>query len=285
MRIAIASGKGGTGKTTVATNLAFLASHNEPGVAYLDCDVEEPNGAIFLKPQIKQDRPIYAAVPKVDLAKCTGCGLCGKICQYSAILSMGKTVLTFPELCHSCAGCWLVCPAGAISQDQRQIGRLQAGPAGKLQFIQGLLDIGQAMSPPLIHALKAAAPPAELTIVDCPPGTSCPVIEALRDVDYVLLVTEPTPFGLNDLKLAVETVRKLKLPFGVLINRADLGDNLTKRYCQRQRIDLLAEIPDDRQVAEVYSRGEMICAGIPKYQGLYKILLSKIRERVPIHVQ
>ena len=281
MKIAVASGKGGTGKTTVATNLAFIASQNGRSVAYLDCDVEEPNGAIFLKPEIRKNRAVGAAVPKVDLDKCTGCGLCGKICQYSAILSMNKTVLTFPELCHGCAGCWLVCPAGAISEDKRQIGRLQAGPAGKVQFVQGLLDIGQAMSPPLIRAVKAAAPQADLTVVDCPPGTSCPVIEAMRAADYVLLVTEPTPFGLNDLKLAVETVRKLKMPFGVLINRADIGDGQTGRYCQLQRIDVLVEIPDDRQVAEAYSRGEMVCTAIPKYQGLFGTLLSKIEARIP----
>jgi MinD superfamily P-loop ATPase len=200
MIIAVASGKGGTGKTTVATNLAWVACRDGRTVAYLDCDVEEPNGAIFLKPQIHQDRPVLAAVPEVDLDNCTGCGKCGRICQYSAIVSMNKTVLTFPELCHGCAGCWLVCPASAISEDQREIGRLQAGPAGKVQFVQGLLNIGQAMSPPLIRAVKAAAPQADLTVVDCPPGTSCPVIEAMRGSDYVLLVTEPTPFGLNDLK-------------------------------------------------------------------------------------
>jgi len=283
MKIAVASGKGGTGKTTVATNLAFMAARNRRTVAYLDCDVEEPNGAIFLKPQIREDRAVGTAVPKVDLDQCTGCGLCGKICQYSAILSMKKAVLTFPELCHGCAGCWLVCPAGAISEDRRPIGRLQAGPAGKVQFVHGLLDIGQAMSPPLIRAVKAASPQADLTIVDCPPGTSCPVIEALRGADYVLLVTEPTPFGLNDLKLAVETVRKLKIPFGVLINRADVGDERTKQYCQLERIEVLADIPDDRQVAEAYSRGEMICAAITKYQGLYGDLLSKIETRISAH--
>jgi len=280
MRIAVASGKGGTGKTTVAANLAFVAARNGRSVAYLDCDVEEPNGAIFLKPQVREDRPVGAAVPKVDLDKCVGCGQCGKICQYSAIVSMDKTVLTFPELCHGCAGCWLVCPAGAIQEDRREIGRLQAGPAGKVLFVGGVLNIGQAMSPPLIRAVKAAAPRADLTIVDCPPGTSCPVIEAVRGSDYVLLVTEPTPFGLNDLKLAVRTVRKLKLPFGVVINRHDTGDGQTKRYCRLQQIDVLAEIPDDRQVAEVYSRGEMACDAVPRYGDLCSDLLTELAKRV-----
>ena len=289
MRIAVASGKGGTGKTTVATNLAFVASQGGRSVVYLDCDVEEPNGAIFLKPQIQEDRVIGAAVPKVDLDKCTGCGQCGKICQYSAIISMAKTVLTFPELCHGCAGCWLVCPAGAISEGQREIGRLQAGPvrprahhraAGKVQFIQGLLNIGQAMSPPLILAVKAAAPAVDLTIVDCPPGTSCPVIESMRGADYVLLVTEPTPFGLNDLKLAVETVRKLKMPFGVLINRADSGDLKARQFCDRSRIPILAEIPDVRAVAEAYSRGILAAEVSQHYRDGFERLLSVLDKEV-----
>jgi len=280
MRIAVASGKGGTGKTTVATNLAFVASQDGRSVAYLDCDVEEPNGAIFLKPQIQEDRAVGAAVPKVDLDKCTGCGKCGKICQYSAIVSMGKTVLTFPELCHGCAGCWLVCPVGAISEGQREIGRLQAGPAGKVQFVQGLLNIGQAMSPPLIRAVKAAAPQADLTIVDCPPGTSCPVIAAMRGSDYVLLVTEPTPFGLNDLKLAIETVRKLGMPFGVLINRADNGDLQTRQFCIHSRIPILAEIPDVRAVAEAYSRGILAAEVSQHYRKGFERLLGTLDKEV-----
>jgi len=280
MRIAVASGKGGTGKTTVATNLAFVASQDGRSAAYLDCDVEEPNGAIFLKPQIQQGQPVGTPVPKVDLDKCTGCGKCGKICQYSAILAMNKTVLTFPELCHGCGGCRLVCPAGAIAEDQHEIGRLQVGQAGSVQFVQGILNVGQARGSSLIRAVKLAAPQADLLIVDCPPGTSCPVIEAVRSSDYVLLVTEPTPFGLNDLTLAVETVRALKIPFGVVINRADVGDNQTKNYCRQQRIDVLAEIPDDRQVAEAYSRGEMICEVIPKYRDLYSDLLNQVKTRI-----
>jgi MinD superfamily P-loop ATPase len=278
--LAIASGKGGTGKTTVATNLAFVASRAGRSVAYLDCDVEEPNGAIFLKPQIQEDRAVTTAVPKVDLDKCTGCGKCGEICQYSAIISMNKTVLSFPELCHGCAGCWLVCPAGAITEGRREIGRLQAGPAGKVMFVQGLLNIGQAMSPPLIRAVKAASPRADLTIMDCPPGTSCPVIEAMRGADYVLLVTEPTPFGLNDLKLAVETVRKLKLPFGVLINRADSGDLQTRQFCRQSRIAILAEIPDVRAVAEAYSRGILAAEVSQHYREGFERLLGALDKEV-----
>lgn len=282
MKIAIASGKGGTGKTTVATNLAFVAARGGRTVTYLDCDVEEPNGAIFLKPQFDLDRPVAAAVPKVDADKCTGCGLCGKICQYSAIVAMDRTVLTFPELCHGCGGCWLVCPVGAIAEDSRPIGRLQTGRAGDVQFVQGLLDIGQAMSPPLIRAVKAAAPPAELTVADCPPGTSCPVIEAVRGCDYVLLVTEPTPFGLHDLKLAVATVRELHLPFGVVINRCDAGDDRTRRFCELRRVAVLAEIPDLREVAEAYSRGALVAEASGGYRaGIERLLAALQREAAP----
>ena len=284
MKIAVASGKGGTGKTTVATNLAFVASRDGRSVAYLDCDVEEPNGALFLKPRITETRPVNVSIPKVDLSKCNGCGQCGKICQYSAIVTMNKDVLVFPELCHGCAGCWLVCPTGAITESHRQTGQLELGMAGNVHCVQGLLNVGEAMSPPVTRSVKDAAPKVDLLVIDSPPGTSCPVIESVRDADFVLLVTEPTPFGLYDLKLAVDMVRALKLPFAVVINRADVGDDQTKRYCGQQRIDVLAEIPDDRQVAEAYSRGEMICEAIPKYGDLYRDLLNQLETRISVRV-
>ena len=280
MRIAIASGKGGTGKTTVATNLAYLASRNGRSVAYLDCDVEEPNGHIFLKPRITESKPIGNLTPVVDEAKCTLCGKCGQICQYSAIVCVGEKVLVYPELCHACGGCMLVCPVDAISEVTREMGKLETGHAGPIRFVQGLLNVGEAMSPPLIREVKATAPEVDLVIVDAPPGTSCPVIESVRDCDFVLLVTEPTPFGLNDLKLAIEMVRALKLPFGVVVNRADLGDRETRSYCESNRIRALAEIPDDRRIAEAYSRGEMACEAIPKYTSVFARLLSDIEEEV-----
>ena len=278
MRIAIASGKGGTGKTTVATNLALTASRNGQNVAYLDCDVEEPNGHIFLKPRITASKPIGSLIPVVDEEACTNCGQCGEICQYSAIVCIADKVLVYPELCHSCGGCSLVCPVDAITETTREVGKLETGSAGAIQFVHGLLNVGEVMSPPLIKAVKAAAPDVDLVVIDAPPGTSCPVIESVRDSDYVLLVTEPTPFGLHDLKLAVEMVRALRLPFGVVVNRADLGDLATRSYCDNSRIRIIAEIPDDRQLAEAYSRGEMACEAIPGYVSRFAELLKNVVE-------
>ncbi len=275
-KIAIASGKGGTGKTTVATNLAAVASRNSIRVAYLDCDVEEPNGALFLRPQIEEKRPVNVSVPGVLEGTCTGCGLCREICQYGAVAVVNKNVLVFPELCHGCAGCWMVCQTGALVESKRTIGRLEMGRADKVDFVQGILNIGEAMSPPVIRQVKEAAVDADLLIIDSPPGTSCPVIESIRDADYVVLVTEPTPFGLNDLVLAVETVRMLALPFGVVINRSDTGDGQTQDYCRKQDIEILAEIPDDRRVAEAYSRGELACDAVQDYSAVFASLVERL---------
>jgi len=280
MIIAVASGKGGTGKTTVSVNLAYMASHNDRSVAYLDCDVEEPNGHIFLKPVITSSKPVGNLIPRVDEEKCTHCGKCGEICQYSAIVCVKEKVLIFPELCHSCGGCMLVCPVDAISEVPREMGQLETGVAGPIRFVQGLLNIGEAMSPPVIKAVKTSVPETDLVIVDAPPGTSCPVIESIRGCDFVLLVTEPTPFGLNDLKLAVEMVRALELPFGVVINRADIGDREVQQYCRQNRIKVFAEIRDDRKIAEAYSRGDMICEVLPDYKSVFMELLKEITENV-----
>ena len=260
--------------------MAYVASRNGRSVAYIDCDVEEPNGHIFLKPQFDSTTPVGTLIPKVDESKCTYCGQCGEICQYSAIVSAGETVLVFAELCHGCGGCSLVCPAGAITEVLHETGKVQAGSAGSISFVHGLLNVGQAMSPPVIKAVKAATPSADVMILDAPPGTSCPVIESVRGCDFVLLVTEPTPFGLNDLKLAVKMVRALKLPFGVVINRYDLGDRETHLYCQRNGIGILAEIPDDRGIAEAYSRGETVCEALPGYRQVFESLLGEIGSMV-----
>ncbi len=276
MQIAIASGKGGTGKTTVATNLAYVASRNGRSAAFLDCDVEEPNGHIFLKPEITDRRSVGNLIPQVDAEECILCGKCGEICQYSAIVCVGEKVLVYPELCHGCGGCLLVCPESAITEVSREIGVLETGRAGELQFAQGLLNVGEAMSPPLIKAVKSTAFQTDLTIVDAPPGTSCPVIEAVRGADFVILVTEPTPFGFHDLKLAVEMIRVLKLPMGVVVNRAGLDGREIHSYCTAHHIPILQEIPDDRKLAEAYSRGLMACEALPEYQSTFSRLLKSV---------
>jgi len=276
MRIAIASGKGGTGKTTLATNLAQVAATEGRTVAYLDCDVEEPDGHLFLKPTVQRQQSIDKLLPVVDLQRCTFCGRCSQVCRYSAIACVSRQVLVFAELCHSCGGCLLACPAGAIREVPKSIGELRLGMAGTISFIEGRLNVGEAMSPPVIRAVKAASAEADLTILDCPPGTSCPVIESIRGSDLVLLVTEPTPFGLHDLRLAVEMVRALKLPLAVVLNRCDIGDDQVRRYCTGRRIAVLAEIPDDRAVAEAYSRGQLACVAVPAFADRIRSLLSRL---------
>ena len=254
MILAVASGKGGTGKTTVATNLAVTMARRGGTTCYLDCDVEEPNGHIFLKPQITKSTLVGVPVPEVDMDRCTGCGKCGEICRYSAIVCINEKVLTFPELCHGCGGCALVCPEEAISEVLREVGTVEEGMSENVRFVQGRLRVGEAMSPPLIREVKKRVPWEGVAVVDVPPGTSCPVIEAVKDADFVILVTEPTPFGLNDLELAVAMVRELGLPMGVLINRSDVGDARVNEYCERENIELLLEIPDERRVAEEQAR-------------------------------
>jgi MinD superfamily P-loop ATPase len=280
MNVAVASGKGGTGKTTVATNLAWVAAASGRAVAYLDCDVEEPNGHLYLRPEWQGSRPVTRPVPHVDESCCTHCGRCGDICQFSAIVPLDGTVLVFAELCHGCGGCTLACPTGAVGEVPQEIGTLRSGQAGRVRFTSGLLNVGEAMSPPLIREVKAAAPRADLTLIDAPPGTSCPVIEAVRGADLVLLVTEPTPFGLHDLRLAVEMVRALGLPSGVVINRADAGETQTRQYCRGERLPILAEIPDDRRVAEAYARGELAGRALPSYRRMFERLLARLDEGV-----
>jgi len=282
-RIAVASGKGGTGKTTVATNLVVQAAQAGEPVAYGDCDVEEPNGHLFLRPEILTSEPFSLEIPAVVKERCTGCGRCGEVCEYSAIVVINKHVLTFPELCHSCGGCWLACPEEAIEKGKREIGVVEAGRAFEtVGFVQGRLRIGEAMAPPLIRTVKQEAPEEPLQVFDAPPGTSCPVIMTVQDADYVVLVTEPTPFGLHDLSLAVDMLRELNKKFGVVINRCDVGNQGVQDYCQAESIEILAEIPDDRRIAEAYARGEIAVRALPGYQGLFQELLEKIQERARV---
>ena len=279
MMVAVASGKGGTGKTTVATSLALAASEHGRSVQILDCDVEEPNCNIFMKAEMDSKETVGVPVPEVDEAKCTACGKCGEICQYSAIVSLKTKPLVFPELCHGCGGCVAVCEPGAITEVDREVGVIEKGKAGEVEFGHGILRVGEAMSPPLIRAVKRAVAGEELTIVDVPPGTSCPVIEAVKGADFVVLATEPTPFGLNDLRLAVEMTRDLRLPLGVVINRAGLGDDRVTQYCSAESIDVLTEIPDDRRIAEAYSRGRIVFEALREYRPVFRELLEEIMQR------
>jgi MinD superfamily P-loop ATPase len=275
LRIAVASGKGGTGKTTVAVNLLAAAIAADRSVAYLDCDVEEPNGAIFLAPEIREQRPVFASVPVVDDDRCNRCGLCGKICRFSAIVPLETGVLTFPELCHDCGGCLRVCPTGAVAERKTEIGRLRIGSVGPAGFAEGVLSIGQAMSPPVIRAVQAAAPPAEITLWDAPPGTSCPAVQVLADADVGLLVTEPTPFGLHDLQLAVATARRIELPVAVVINRAVGEMAPTRGFCRQAGLEILAEIPDRRDAAEACSRGQLLYGNVQGFAQRFEALLAR----------
>jgi MinD superfamily P-loop ATPase len=279
MKIAIASGKGGTGKTTIAANLARSIAQIGKEVQYLDCDVEEPNGHIFLKPNIKEIHNATTGVPQVDTGLCEGCGLCGQLCQYSAIVCLKDTPLVFEQLCHSCGGCMLVCPVDAITEGQIPIGFVESGTADGVKFVQGRLNIGDVRSPALIKKVKEEAVNDGLVIIDAPPGTSCPVVEAVGATDFCVLVTEPTPFGLNDLRLAVGMVRELKLPFAVAINRSDLGDNGVKKYCEEENIEVILEIPDDRRIAEIYSMGKMIVDMLPEYRNNFLRLYEDITQK------
>jgi MinD superfamily P-loop ATPase len=278
--VAVASGKGGTGKTTVAVNLAVTAARAGRKVTLVDCDVEAPNAHLFLRLESARGVPAYVAVPVVDESKCTACGECGRVCRFSAIVSLKTKPLLFPELCHGCGGCALVCPSGAITEGKREIGRIDEGRADGVAYAGGVLRIGEAMSPPLIRQVKAHAPLEGLVIRDAPPGAACPAVEAMRGADLVLLVTEPTPFGLNDLGIAVETVRGLALPFGVVVNRASPDRPEARQWCTERGIDVLAEFPDDRRVAEAYSRGCLIIDAVEGVRPLFDALLGEVERRV-----
>ncbi|MGD9353089.1 MAG: ATP-binding protein [Desulfobacterales bacterium] len=277
MIITVASGKGGTGKTTVATNLAVAIDFN---VQVLDCDVEEPNAHLFLKPEISDVTTATTPVPEIDLGNCTLCGECEKICQFKAIVVLGDTVLTFPEMCHGCGGCKAVCPAAAIKEIGRELGVIETGHRKGVAFGHGRLRIGEAMAPPLIKKVRALALPDRFTIIDAPPGTSCPVIASMKGTDFVLLVTEPTPFGLYDLKLAVGAVKLLGIPHGLVINRADLGDRQVYAYAEEENIPILMEIPFDRRVAEAYSGGALIVETQPEWKEAFRQLYFSIKKLV-----
>ena len=285
MVIAVASGKGGTGKTTIAINLALSLGN----VHFLDCDVEEPNAHIFLKPEITHTEWVNIPVPKVNEDRCTYCGKCAEVCVYNAIAVIKEKVLLFSELCHGCGGCSLLCPEDAIEEINRPIGILEKGKANSILFTHGKLNLGEALAVPLVRAVKRASPEInpnnnqaissnQVTIIDVPPGTSCPVIESVKKSDFCLLVTEPTPFGLNDLILAVETLKKLRIPFGVVINRADVGDKKVDEYCEKEKIHILMRIPMDRDIAIAYSQGIPMIEAKPEYKKEFLNLYKKMEE-------
>ena len=287
MIIAVASGKGGTGKTTVATSLALSIAEESPispsGQLFLDCDVEEPNAALFLKPVLDRCEEVGILIPEVDLARCTYCGRCAQVCVWHAIAVVGRKVLVFPELCHGCGSCTLNCPEGAIREVPHVMGTLESGHAGPIRFGHGILDVGQAMAVPIIRQLKAKHiidASQGVTILDASPGTSCPVVETMRGANFVLLVTEPTPFGLHDLRLAVEVARdELGLPVGVVINRDGVGDAGVDKYCEAEGIPILMRIPLDRRIAEAVSRGEALVSALPEYRPRFRQLCEWIVHR------
>ena len=277
MIISVASGKGGTGKTTIATSLARALDGD---VQFLDCDVEEPNAHIFLKPEITKSEVVSIPVPSVDDAQCDYCGVCAHICAYNALAVLKSKVLIFPHLCHGCGGCRLLCPQEAIAEVDREIGVVEFGTSGTLQFIHGTLTVGEVMSPPVIRAVKRHIDPHRTVVIDAPPGTSCPVIEAIKGSDFCLLVTEPTPFGLHDLMLAVEVVRKLRIPCGVIINRADIGDDKVETYCAEESIPVLMRIPFDRGIARMYSKGILLVSERTEYVEQFRKVFKNIHRIV-----
>lgn len=275
--LSIASGKGGTGKTLVATSLA-LSLKDKYQVQILDCDVEEPNDHIFLKPAITHTEPVSIPVPKIDEEKCTHCGLCAQVCAYNAIAVLPDRVMVFPELCHGCGACSYLCPEKAISEGGQETGVVEQGQAGGIDFVQGRLNVGEAMATPVIRRVKEYANTDGLVIIDAPPGTSCPVVESIQDSHFCLLVTEPTPFGFNDLVLAVETVRELGIPLAVVLNRAGSGDNRVEEYCRQQNIPILLTIPLDTNIARLYSKGIALAEGMPEMRGKFIRLDGEIRK-------
>ncbi len=292
MIISIASGKGGTGKTTIAVNLVLsISNDNSYDCQFLDCDVEEPNAAIFLKPNISQARPVSILEPRINFTKCTFCGKCAKACAFNAIAVLKNDIKIFMELCHGCGGCSIACPENAISEVSRDVGVIESGNVGKIEFIQGKLNIGEAITPPIIiremkkRIKKSGTEESKIkhiTIIDAPPGTSCPVVESVKNSDFTILVTEPTPFGLNDLILAVEVLKKLNIPMGVVINRGGKNDNIISDYCQNEKIPILMRIPMDKDIAVAYSKGIPMIQINPKYSDKFKELYYKIENQLQI---
>ncbi len=273
MIVVVASGKGGTGKTSVAVNMALSIEK----VQFLDCDVEEPNAHILLHPKINRTEPVYVLVPVVNEELCDHCGKCAEFCQSNAVFVSPEKVLIFPGLCSSCGGCAIVCPKKAINEEKHRIGMLEFGSAGDLELVYGELDVGEPMAVPVIREVKRQIKGDKTVILDSPPGTSCPVIETVKGSDFCVLVTEPTPFGLHDLKITVEVLRDMGVPFGVVVNRAGLGDKKVYDYCKEKNIPILLEIPYQRKIAELYSRGIPFSLEMPEWKPKFQKLFDDVR--------
>jgi MinD superfamily P-loop ATPase len=276
MIVSIASGKGGTGKTSVAVNMALSIGN----VQLLDCDVEEPNVHLFLHPDINRVEPVSILVPVVNEELCDHCGKCAEFCRYNAIFVSPERVLIFPELCHSCGGCTLVCPKKAITEDKHKIGTLKLASTGDLELVYGELEVGEPMAVPVIREVKRHIDSSRNVILDSPPGTSCPVIETVKGSDFCILVTEPTPFGLHDLKIMVQVLDGMRTPFGIVVNRAGIGDKKVYEYCREKNIPILLEIPYQRKIAELYSRGVPFSLEMPEWKEKFQTLFNEIRELV-----
>jgi MinD superfamily P-loop ATPase len=278
MIISIASGKGGTGKTTIATNLALSLGK----VQVIDCDVEEPNANIFFNAEIKEREDVTVEIPEIDKEKCDYCGKCSEFCAYNALAVVPSDVLVFPELCHSCGGCEIVCPQNAINWKRKPVGKIEHGVTNGVDFFHGLLNVGEIQAVPVIKALKKKIDKQGNVIIDAPPGTSCPVIESINGSDYCILVAEPTPFGLHDLKLAIAVVRHLYIPFGVIINRDGVGDKKVEMYCQTEKIPILMKIPHSEEIANLYSMGIPFVKKLPEWHERFTELFRRIQEGVRI---
>jgi len=276
LKIAVASGKGGTGKTSVAVNLALSLG----GVQVLDCDVEEPNAHILLRPEVEETIPVEVLVPRIIEDRCDYCGECARFCQYNALFVVGETAMVFPELCHSCGGCSIVCPRDAIVEEPRQIGRVLKGSAGDIDLVYGEINVGEPLSVPVISAVKKHIREGSTVILDAPPGTACPVVETVHSADFCLLVTEPTPFGLHDLQITVEVVRELGVSMGVVVNFAGIGDRGVYDFCEKRDIPIMMEIPFDRRIAELYSRGTPFVAAMPEWKKRFMDLAERIEGEV-----